>query len=128
MTLVISGTTLANPMSQSEEGAERIAAKPSTPEYERGFRQQSLAAAETALRLAPVRIACGLFAISLIALIPAFWLNSGIVSSIIYTLWAATFGVELLRIAFTGKSRFLRFTLAGHDFDSSLSSRRKTHG
>jgi hypothetical protein len=94
---------------------QRITARPGTPEYQRQFEQQALAAADASLRLPFVRIICGVFAIaSGMAVILSLIDSSLTWKSCLENLLVSTpLAVELGLVAFVGKSLYLRFMLSG---------------
>jgi hypothetical protein len=104
-------------MSEPIEG--RITAQPGTPEYQRQFEQQALAAADASLRLGLVRIACGVFAVMFGALAVDAVVDAVLDFSVrwtgrlVYAACLASLVVELARIALVARSRYLRFLLSG---------------
>jgi hypothetical protein len=105
-----------------------IAAQAGTPDYQRRFEQQALAAADLTLRVGIVRVACGF--LGLIFLAGTIIEMIDVVNHarrFLTPVFSAAATAELLFVAIRGKSFYLRFMLAGVRQQKAERRRAKNH-
>jgi hypothetical protein len=104
----------------------RITARPGTPEYQRQFNQQALAAADAALRMWTVRVPCGLFAVMSVCLAFSFaaHFRQSPLEHGLMVIELLTVALETGSVALRGKSLYFRWLLSGVRREAESGSHR----